>query len=116
MAPAVSGFMNRNCPMLMRSRKIRRQCRTHASGVLRLERQRCRSHEGIDPVPENRDGKKAECNHIRPSTTNQELGNYPTLVPHSSQNLAPGFSSFWQFEHFAGSCDVPQSLQNFAPA
>jgi len=32
---------------------------------------------------------------------------HPTFVPHSLQNFAPGGSSFWQFEHFAGTCDVP---------
>ena len=41
---------------------------------------------------------------------------YAALVPHSSQNFAPGLSSRWQFEHFAGTCDAPHSLQNFAPA
>src|SRR5438552_16061598 len=41
---------------------------------------------------------------------------YPTLVPHSSQNFAPGFSSFWQFEHFAAACEAPHSLQNFEPS
>src|SRR5438552_18630901 len=41
---------------------------------------------------------------------------YPTLVPHSSQNFAPGFSSCWQFAHFAGACEEPHSLQNFVPA
>src|SRR5207237_5828321 len=39
---------------------------------------------------------------------------YSTFVPQSLQNLAPGGNSFWQFEHFAGTCDAPQSLQNFA--
>ena len=46
----------------------------------------------------------------------QDLDDQPTLVPHSLQNFAPGGNSFWQFEHFAGTCDAPQSLQNFAPA
>src|SRR5258708_27679108 len=41
---------------------------------------------------------------------------YPTLVPHSSQNFAPGFNSCWQFEHFAGACEAPHSLQNFESA
>src|SRR3989440_9605276 len=41
---------------------------------------------------------------------------YPTFVPHSSQNFAPGLSSRWQFAHFAGACEVPHSLQNFVPA
>src|SRR5437016_8521364 len=41
---------------------------------------------------------------------------YPTLVPHSSQNFAPGFSSCWQFAHFAGACEAPHSRQNFEPA
>src|SRR6266404_3107723 len=41
---------------------------------------------------------------------------YPTFVPHSSQNLAPGLRSCWQLEHFAGACEAPHSLQNFEPA
>src|ERR1700675_3222867 len=41
---------------------------------------------------------------------------YATFVPHSSQNFAPGFSSFWQFEHFAAACEAPHSLQNFEPS
>jgi hypothetical protein len=55
--------------------------------------------------------------HVRPASLsiNRKL-DQPTLVPHSSQNFAPGLSSCWQFEHFAGACEVPHSLQNFEPA
>ena len=41
---------------------------------------------------------------------------YSTFVPHSSQNFASGFRSFWHLAHFAGDCDAPHSLQNFASA
>src|SRR6185503_16637865 len=40
--------------------------------------------------------KRAECKAHPALCTGRAAADYPPLVPHSSQNLAPGVSSFWQ--------------------
>jgi len=83
---------------------------------MRTERKRLRFQKMATETVALQSKKGRMQSHPAPFNPIRISVSYPTLVPHSSQNFAPGFRSFWQFEHFAGSCEEPQSLQNLAPA